>query len=113
MKPDQYLDRFLDLGPQVVVLTMGEHGSLLGLSNGDRYRLHPKSVQVVDVTGAGDAFWSGLLVGLHEGLPVVDAARLGQAVAETKIKQLGPIIDHLSLTEYRHLSDEIEVTLKN
>ena len=112
LEPDQYLERFLDLGPQVVVLTMGEDGSLIGLSNGDRYQLQPKPVEVVDVTGAGDAFWSGLLVGLHEDLSVVDAARLGQAVAETKIRQLGPILDHRSIKEYRQLADKIVVTSK-
>ncbi len=106
LKPIQYLEKFLRLGPEIVVLTMGGDGSLLGTAQGDRIHIHPNPVPVVDITGAGDAFWSGLLAGLFEGYPIMTAARLGQVIAENKIGFIGPIQDHLSLQMYLNLAEK-------
>ncbi len=110
LKPIQYLEEFLNLGPDIVVLTMGSEGSLLGTREGKRIHIHPNPVPVVDVTGAGDAFWSGLLTGLCEGYPALTAARLGQAVAEYKIGFIGPINEHLSLQRYLEVANKISVS---
>lgn len=40
---------------------------------------------VADVTGAGDAAVAGLVCGLVEGLPLMEAARLGQSAAAVKL----------------------------
>jgi len=88
---EDYLEAFLDLGVQIVALTMGRKGVLLGTRDGLRVHLEAHPISVVDVTGAGDAFWSGLLTGLLEGMGPERAARLGQAIAEYKIGVLGPI----------------------
>ena len=48
-------------------------------------------MQVLDATGAGDAFWAGLLVGLLDGHSAYEAACLGQMVAELKIGTVGPL----------------------
>lgn len=105
--PVQYLDHFLDLGPDFVVLTLGDQGALLGLASGERYHLRPNPVDVIDVTGAGDAFWSGMLAGLYEGLPPLNAAKLGQTVAEYKIGVLGPILEHPPLEDYIQRSEQV------
>jgi ribokinase len=49
-----------------VILTLGERGSFV--SKRDDYRLIParKDVEVVDTTGAGDAFVGGFAAGLEE-----------------------------------------------
>jgi sugar/nucleoside kinase (ribokinase family) len=57
---DDYLDLFLELGPKIVLLTRGKEGTILGTASGNRYQILPNQVDVVDVTGAGDAFWSGV-----------------------------------------------------
>ncbi len=44
-----------------------------------------KGPSVTDVTGAGDAAVAGLVCGLLDGLALVDAARLGQAAAASKL----------------------------
>lgn len=95
-----YLELFLTLGPEIVVLTMGEKGSLLGTASGKRFHIHTRPVPVFDVTGAGDAYWSGLLAGLVSGLDPLDSARIGQAVAEHKIGFVGPIKDHWPFNHY-------------
>jgi fructokinase len=99
-KPAEYLELFLELGPETVALTMGSQGTLLGTSAGDRVHIHSNPVPVKDITGAGDAFWSGLLTGLLQGMPAIEAAKLGQSIAEYKIGILGPIRDHLPLQMY-------------
>jgi len=105
-KPIQYLDEFLNLGPEIVVLTMGSEGSLLGTTQGDRIHIQPNPVPVVDITGAGDAFWSGLLIGLYEGYTPLTAAGLGQVIAEHKIGYLGPIKEYLPLQAYLDLAEK-------
>lgn len=110
LKPIQYLENFLSLGPDIVALTMGSEGSLLGTTEGDRIHIHSNPTDVVDITGAGDAFWSGLLAGLYEGYPPVTAARMGQVIAEYKIGFTGPIQKHLPLQMYLKLADNTPVS---
>jgi sugar/nucleoside kinase (ribokinase family) len=105
--PGEFLELFLSLGPEIVVLTMGREGSLLGTTTGERIHIHPRSVPVKDVTGAGDAYWSGLLAGLVSGQTPLDAARLGQALAEHKIGFVGPIKKHLPLSAYQSSAREL------
>lgn len=107
-EPAEYLEQFLALGSKIVVLTMGKKGSLLGTIGGRRFHIQTRPVPVLDVTGAGDAYWSGLLAGLVSGLDPLDAARIGQAVAEHKIGFVGPIEDHWPLEHYLQQSQEID-----
>lgn len=77
------------LGPQAVLLTVGADGVLL-FERSHRVRVPAVPVeQVVDTTGAGDAFSAGLLAGLLEGRELEPAARLGCAVAARKIGHFG------------------------
>jgi fructokinase len=59
--------KLLDLGPEIVVITMGEAGSYFQVAEGGSY-IPPFSVDTVDSVGCGDAFVAGLLSGLvsHE-----------------------------------------------
>ena len=110
LKPVEYLEMFLNLGPAVVVLTMGSQGALLGTSEGDRVHIHPSPIPVKDVTGAGDAFWSGLLIGLLQGMPATEAAQLGQAVAEYKIGIVGPVKEFLPLEDFKKQATLIQIS---
>ncbi len=74
---------------RVAMLTLGEGGVLL-LDNGNLQRIPAFPVrQVVDTTGAGDAFSAGVVAGMLEGLDWAKAARLGCAVAAIKISNVG------------------------
>lgn len=107
LTPEVYASRFLELGAKNVVLTLGKAGVLL--SNADGVSYHSASqVEVVDVTGAGDSFWSGMILATLDGYSVTDAVRVGQAVASIKIQQVGPLshmIDRVSL--YTQLGLEV------
>jgi fructokinase len=90
-EPADYVRKFLDWGCQIVALTMGARGLLLATSSGDLYHVQSNAIPVVDATGAGDAFWAGFLTELLNGAAVVDAARMGQVVAEIKLGKVGPL----------------------
>jgi ribokinase len=68
----------LDLGVGTVVLTLGGAGALL-VSEESVERVDTPSVEVVDTTGAGDAFNGALAVALAEGLDDRAAVRFGCA----------------------------------
>ncbi|QPV63642.1 ribokinase [Halosimplex litoreum] len=68
----------LDLGVGTVVLTRGGAGALLVSDDGVE-RVDTPSVDVVDTTGAGDAFNGALAVALAEGLDDRAAVRFGCA----------------------------------
>jgi len=70
----------LGLGAEHVMLTLGEKGVLWATKN-DLVHIPAPEVIVVDTVGAGDAFNTGLAVGLSENLPVVEAAAMGVVTA--------------------------------
>ena len=76
-------------GPDVVMITLGKQGVFI-LDHGRSSRVPAYPVdRVVDTTGTGDAFSAGVITGMLEGLPWMDSARLGCAVASIKVKYPG------------------------
>ena len=74
-KLQKMASKLLKLGPKIVALTMGADGCLIAEGN-QMVRVPPFQVQVVDSTGAGDAFIGGLSFGLLQGW---DHQRVGGA----------------------------------
>ncbi len=91
LPPIACTERFLNWGAEIVALTMGAQGVLLTTADGDSFHIKPSHTTVADVTGAGDAFWAGLLMALLDGYPPHEAACFGQMVAETKVGTVGPV----------------------
>jgi sugar/nucleoside kinase (ribokinase family) len=89
--PQEYTDIFKSWGANIVIITMGKEGVFLSTQEGSCFMVHPNQIQVTDVTGAGDAFWSGVITGILNGHSTLDSVRAGQVIAEIKLKQLGPI----------------------
>jgi len=58
--------KLLALGPKIVAVTMGADGCLIA-GAGKMVQVAPFKVNVVDSTGAGDAFMGGLSYGLLQG----------------------------------------------
>ena len=77
------------IGPKAVLLTLGERGVLVVDKQSSVFVPVVAVEQVVDTTGAGDAFSAGVITGLLEGLSLEQAARLGCAVAGYKIQHFG------------------------
>ncbi|TJV91757.1 MAG: hypothetical protein E5X52_34275, partial [Mesorhizobium sp.] len=70
--------RLRGLGVKYVVMTLGADGALIAGPEGlTKVASYP--VDVVDTTGAGDAFNGALAAGLANGLALADAVRRGTA----------------------------------
>ena len=80
----------LEMGPSAVVLHRGAHGALLVTAD-DTIHVPSFSVDVVDTTGAGDAFSGTLSVAMAEGLPLVDAIRRANAAGALAVTRLGTL----------------------
>lgn len=89
--PENYLKKYHSDGAKIVILTLGKDGVLLSDSKNEPLHIPVFSEKVVDVTGAGDSYWSGFLTGVLKGLPIKEAARLGNAVAAFKIQGVGAL----------------------
>ncbi|GIO39198.1 fructokinase [Paenibacillus antibioticophila] len=98
--PENQLQRFLDLGVKLVILTLGKDGALV--SNGrETVKLETLATQVTDTTGAGDAFWSGFYAALVKGYPVRRALKFGLAVSAYKLQYTGAVVELPALETFQ------------
>ncbi|MBI2330125.1 carbohydrate kinase family protein [Candidatus Daviesbacteria bacterium] len=78
-----------DLGPKFVIITDGKTGSF-GY-DGDRfYQIGIFPANLVEMTGAGDAYATGVLAGLFYGQDLMGAMRWGAANGAAVVEQIGP-----------------------
>ena len=74
--PEELAARWLTLGPSIVAVTFGAHGSFAICADGDE-RIPAYPAEVVDTVGAGDAFMTGLIDALWD-LGLLGGHRRGQ-----------------------------------
>lgn len=79
------------LGPAIVVITLGPEGVLAVTRSEPPVRRPGRAVAVVDTVGAGDAFTSALLAGLHRAGLLGAACR--PALGDIARKRLEQILD--------------------
>jgi sugar/nucleoside kinase (ribokinase family) len=77
------------LGPKKVFTTLGARGSRVYVGDTIIDVTAVPAAQVVDPTGAGDAYVAGTLTGLLKGLPVRQAARVGATVSSFVVEKWG------------------------
>lgn len=77
-------------GVQTVVVTMGEKGALV-LTDDGLHEVPPAPTTVVDTTGAGDAFNSGLAIGISEGMDLISAVKMANCAGAFACRTLGVI----------------------
>lgn len=74
---------------QALVITLGENGSVV-YAKGAKTKIPPaRAAQVLDPTGAGDAYRGGLLKGLVTKRSLVDSARMGSTCASFAVERYG------------------------
>jgi sugar/nucleoside kinase (ribokinase family) len=95
---ETYVERFHEMGPTVVVLTMGADGILLS-EEGDVTHIPARKVEVVDATGAGDSFWAGFLTALLDGSSLQRCALFAREIVERKLATVGPLPDSIDRDE--------------
>jgi len=75
-------------GAKIVAVKLGRRGCFV-TDGQERNILDPFEAEVVDTTGAGDAFCAGFLYGLLSRKDLYDCGRLGNFVASRKIAKIG------------------------
>ncbi len=85
---------------EVVACTEGAKGAHI-LSGGERWHAPAKAVNIVDATGAGDAFAGAFLWGMSAGHPLEMCGRMGCAAASEVISHIGarPEADLMAIFE--------------
>lgn len=78
----------LSMGVQIVAITLGDRGCYVRRGNESR-RIPAYPTEVVDTTGAGDAFAAGFLYGLLRSKNMYECGKLGNAVASSCISDFG------------------------
>ena len=86
--PVEQANAFRKLGAGRVVITCGNRGSV-SVSDALRVRIGTYPVVFVDGTGGGDAFDSGYIAGLLDGLGELECLKLASAVGASCVRAVG------------------------
>jgi ribokinase len=91
------------------VVTLGAHGALVIGGDGDNSGRttvpSPTPSQVVDTTGAGDAFCGTLAAALAEGETLADSARLASAAGSLAVRSRGAAASYAERDEIRRCAE--------
>ena len=68
-----------------MVVTMGDKGAVYAHADGDCGIVPAKKVNVIDTTGAGDAFFAGTVIGLTYGKTLAESCEIGSRLAASVI----------------------------
>lgn len=96
-------DVLLQKGVGTALITLGEQGALLHNANQSVHVPAFNAGQVVETTGAGDAFNGGFATALAQGSDPVDAAKFGCAVAGISVTRGGAANSMPQLDEVKAL----------
>jgi sugar/nucleoside kinase (ribokinase family) len=97
------------LGPQVVTVRQGAAGSIVYDREADRFwRVPAAQASVVDVTGAGNAYCGGFLVGWLETGDARRSATMAAVSAAIVIEQIGPpLVDDQIMASARRRAEQV------
>jgi sugar/nucleoside kinase (ribokinase family) len=86
--PQKQARRFLDAGCCSAAITLGERGVFM-MNEHETIEASAYSIDVVDASGAGDAFSAGFIFGLLEGWAMQDTLRFASAIGASACTALG------------------------
>lgn len=93
-----------------LITTYGERGSFVQALKEDKGGVHISAVpvaKVLDPTGAGDAYRSGLVKGLDDGLSFVESAKLGATCASFCVEKYGTQEHAFTMEEFQARHDQV------
>ena len=86
----------LHAGAKLVCFTFGGDGAVALQPGGHVDTYVPPPLDIVDATGAGDAFWAGFVAAHLDGRDAANCLRVGSAVAAKKLQQQGPLREQVA-----------------
>jgi sugar/nucleoside kinase (ribokinase family) len=87
-EPRRQAERLIDYGASTVVIKRGARG-VYAQSRNEELEVSAPHIEVVEPSGAGDAFAAGLILGALEGWSLRDDLRFGCAVGASACRALG------------------------
>ncbi|MFK9090321.1 carbohydrate kinase [Bacillus salipaludis] len=101
------LEKWLSLGISNVVITNGKEGSMIGNKDEGIFRVPPIEInEVVDVTGAGDAFSSAVIYSWLEGKTLIEIAKAGSINASKTLQSPYTVRQDLSAEQLQKDMEE-------
>jgi sugar/nucleoside kinase (ribokinase family) len=88
-EPGDVASALIDHGAGTVALKMGADGCLVMSAEGESFNLPAFDVEVVDATGAGDAFAAGFIAGVWHDWPLERTAQFASAVGALCVTGIG------------------------
>ena len=82
------IENLRNLGPEIVVIT-NKNKSIECFDGKIKYKLTPHKINVIERTGAGDAFASGFVAGIIKNLSVEKSLKLGLKNSESVLRHFG------------------------
>ena len=107
-EPREIIEIFRQCGaPGLLGVKLGSDGALLSPARSQYIKIQPVQPpgDVVDTTGAGDAFYAGLLTGLLRGMSIEDSGRLAAAAGACCATQVGTTAGLRNYTETARLAE--------
>ncbi len=102
---EEYMMKYQKLGCKLIVMTLGEDG-VIASYKGEMIKMPSVAKEIKDVTGAGDAFWSGLYAAILKGDTIYNAIKIGLICSSYSLKQLGAVTNLPKLSD---IKKEIEM----
>lgn len=99
---ENQIKKFLKLGAKLVIMTIGKDGAIVSSAT-ETIKFDTLATEVVDTTGAGDAFWSGFYASIIKGFTVKKSLQLGFAVSAYKLKFTGAVVNLPTLEEIKEI----------
>lgn len=91
----------LKRGVKNVVISVGEAGYVIVNEEMKRHITITKIEEIKDVNGAGDAFVAGILYGLQQALPLLEACELGATAAALTIQSYKTVAENITARDLK------------
>lgn len=106
------LGKLVELGPKIVVITDGNKGSFVMNADGRMYHFGIIPAEIVEKTGAGDAYSSGFLSSIIYGFDIPTAMKWGSVNAASVIGKIGAEPGLLTKSEMEKKLKSIDMQAK-
>lgn len=101
--PPSMAEHLISQGVRQVFITLGDQGVFYsdGVTNG--YHTPNTNIPIVNLSGAGDSFTAGVVVGIHYRYPTEKIAAFSSAIAQLNVGVMGSVNDGMTLAHVHSL----------